>query len=121
MNSIKKILVTDDSSTTRSFIRKVLEEAGFQVTEASNGVESLLKINREQPDLLMLDLLMPEMDGFEVLEKLKIAQIKIPIIVVTADIQDQVKEECFSLGATDFLNKPVSSESILKSISNIRY
>jgi len=119
MAKIKRILVTDDSSTTRGFIKKVLVDAGFQVIEASNGVEALLLINREVPDLLMLDLLMPDMDGLEVLEKLKTASIKVPTIVITADIQEQVKEECFELGARDFLNKPVTAETILNSIRKI--
>lgn len=115
----KTILVVDDSRTTRSYVMDILISSGYAVLEAENGVKALLAINKQVPDVMLLDLLMPEMDGFEVLEKLQEVKIHFPIIVVTADIQDEVQKECLALGAAAFLNKPVSQEILLDKLKTL--
>ena len=114
MDKQKQFLLVDDSITARSYLKSVLEDADFGVIEASDGQEALNSIEEALPDAMVLDLLMPEMDGFEVLKVLKEKNISFPIIVLTADVQDQVREECLELGAAAVLHKPFSSEDLLK-------
>lgn len=115
----KTILIVDDSQTTRSYVKELLQKTGYNVIEAENGIKALLAINRNLPDAMMLDLLMPEMDGFEVLETLQQQNITFPIIVVTADVQDEVHKECLELGAAAFLNKPVAEDVLLETLKKI--
>lgn len=113
------ILVADDSMSVRMYMRSVLEKEGYSVLEAVNGNDALGKTETHRPDLLLLDLLMPQMDGFEVLAQLKNRSITLPIIVITADIQDGVKDECIGLGALTVINKPVDFSKLLHVISQI--
>ncbi len=114
-----QILVVDDSWLTRRGLKNMLEGEGHGVLEASNGQEALSVVETASPEFIVLDLLMPEMDGFEVLGELKKRGSKIPAIVVTADIQDTAREKCLSLGAAGFLNKPPEKEALLKLINEI--
>lgn len=116
----KSVLVVDDSRTTRSYVRSVLENDAYLVTEAENGLLAVESIQNKRPDILLIDMLMPEMDGIEVMEKLNELDIKIPTVVLTADIQEQVKEECFELGAKAFLNKPATEIEILETVRNLK-
>ncbi len=113
------ILVADDSMSVRMYMRSVLEKEGYSVLEAVNGNDALGKTETHRPDLLLLDLLMPQMDGFEVLAQLKNRSITLPIVVITADIQDGVKDECIGLGALTVINKPVDFSKLLHVISQI--
>lgn len=115
----KKILIVDDSRTTRSFIKSILIENNYEVEETDNGLNAIFSINRQVPDAMIMDLLMPEMDGVEVLEKLQQHHISFPIIILSADIQEQVKEECFNLGAMAFLNKPISKDEIISTLNRL--
>jgi CheY-like chemotaxis protein len=116
MDNEKLILVVDDSRTTRSFLCAILENNGFTTQQAENGLEAIKFIQNQLPDGMILDLLMPEMDGFEVLAKLKELKLKFPVFVLTADIQEEVREECFSLGAKGFINKPFKEKDIMEII-----
>jgi twitching motility two-component system response regulator PilH len=117
---IKKILIVDDSKFQRNQVLKTLVAASFEVDQASNGKEALTKIQAQSYDLLISDLLMPELDGIGLLKQLQALQIKTPVIVVTADIQEPVKQECLTLGAKAFLNKPFDGEALLNSIKNLK-
>ena len=118
MSNKKTILVVDDSITTRDYISSFLKEAGYETRQAANGTLALDIINGNTFDCYIIDLLMPEMNGLELLEKLRELQDKTPTIVVTADIQEEVKNECLNLGARDFINKPIiNPEVILTSIN----
>ena len=114
-----KILVTDDSSFLRHGICKMLKEAGYYIIEAVNGIECLRQIENEQPDVVFLDLVMPEMGGLEVLNVLKEQTHPVPVIVLTADIQVSIKNECMQLGAVGFLNKPPKENEILHALTLI--
>jgi CheY-like chemotaxis protein len=102
------ILIVDDDEDLRVFAREVLVRAGHRVVEASNAVEGLELIAKTPPDLLMLDLNMPDIDGFEVLRRLRADEAGqlIPVIVLTAQNQEESVRISFELGATDFLAKP---------------
>jgi two-component system, chemotaxis family, chemotaxis protein CheY len=107
------ILVADDSWLSRKMIQGYLKENGFDILQATNGREALEQIETRSPDLVILDLLMPEMDGFEVLEQLRIRKCDIPVVVLTADIQITTREKCEEYGVAGILHKPPQSESLL--------
>ncbi len=95
-----KILIVDDSFVTRLRVKNILKELGdFNIFEAKDGSEALTKINEETYHLLLLDLLMPNIDGFEVLKELRNKKKALPTIVLSADIQNTTKGKCMALGA----------------------
>lgn len=108
-----RILIIDDSSFQRGIIRKTLAQAGYETVEAKNGRDGLQQVLDAGPDLILLDLVMPEMDGFAVLTELQNQQNRIPVVVLTADIQEITREQCLALGAAGFLNKPVKTEDLI--------
>ncbi len=110
------ILVVDDSSFQRGFIRRVVEKEGYKVLEAENGSEALKILHRENPDCILMDLIMPEVGGIEVLNQLRAQKSEIPVIVITADIQGSIHQECLDLGAVAVLNKPPNETEILRTI-----
>ena len=113
-----KILVIDDSKLSRSMIKKELEKHGHQTAEATNGREGLTMIESYQPEILTVDLLMPEMDGIRLLTTLRIAGNQIPVIVISADIQREVRQRCEALGAI-FINKPFKSEELAEALDAV--
>ena len=102
------VLIVDDDEDLRILARKALVRAGHRVLEASNGIEGLELVAAQRPDLLMLDLSMPEVDGFEVLRRLRSGDDgrPLPVIVLTAHGDEESVRASFELGATDFLGKP---------------
>ncbi len=92
-----KVLLVDDSMFTRSMLRKIIKGIGLEVIEASNGREGLDRIINEKPDLVVTDLLMPEMDGIELLSTVKDKSIKVPVVVMSANVQDTVRQQCLGL------------------------
>ena len=102
------ILVVDDMPRNVQILRDRLKSEGYRVSEAGNGVEALRKIRQESPDVVLLDILMPEMDGYQVLEIMKAdaALRTIPVIVVSAVDQIESVARCLELGAEDHLCKP---------------
>ncbi len=111
-----KILVTDDSKFLRNRTCKILNSDIHEILEASNGLECMQIIKSKSPDVIFLDLVMPEMDGFEVLESIQEKNINIPVIVLTADIQEGVTERCMQLGALAYLNKPPKQDELLAAL-----
>lgn len=107
-----RILVTDDSQLTRRILKTILVAEGHQVLEAPSGSAALEMMATENPDCVLLDLLMPVMDGFEVLKELAEKGIRIPVVVLTADIQETVRQKCMKMGAVYFLNKPPKEEEL---------
>lgn len=112
-----KILVVEDSKFQSKMIKKALEN-DHDVTLADNGMEALKSIERDKPDLILSDLVMPEMDGFEFLGKSKELNYQIPIVMLTSDTQDITKEKCLALGAKTVLKKPFKSDNLLEAIQN---
>jgi len=113
------ILVTDDSSFLRRRTCSILKAAGHHITEATDGIECLQQIKDNKPDIVFLDLIMPNMDGIAVLKTLKQQAHPIPVIVLTADIQETVRNECLALGAVAFINKPPREETVLQILNTI--
>jgi two-component system, chemotaxis family, chemotaxis protein CheY len=111
------ILIIDDSAFQREIIKSKISSFGFSISTASNGIEGLNKIKEIEPDVIILDILMPEMNGLEFIKEIQKKNPNIPIIVNSADIQDTTKLECISLGAFAFLNKPLKKQEIYDTIN----
>lgn len=109
---MKKVLIVDDSMISRRMIRQLIAKWNFEIDEAKNGTEALEKIHNNQYDIVFLDLLMPDINGVEVLEKLNQEQNPTKIVVISADIQETTKARCRQLGAIAFLNKPPKEEDL---------
>lgn len=113
------VLVVDDSSFQRRKICTALEANGYVVQAASDGQECLAIVGSAPPDCIVLDLLMPEMGGIEVLEIMRKRDLHIPVIVHTADIQDTTRQHCLDLGAIAFINKPFRAEELLSALGRL--
>lgn len=107
---MKKVLVADDKATGRELVRTVLEKAGHQVFEAGDGREAVAEARRIQPDLIILDIHMPGLDGFGVIETLRRedAFAATPIIALTASAMMGDRERAMSAGFTGYITKPIS-------------
>jgi len=112
-----KIVVADDSNLIRMKLKKHLKDE-YEVVEAHNGRDALVKIKIEKPDIILSDLLMPEMDGFELLRRIQEDKIPIPVVILTADIQFETNQKCLELGAFKVLNKPPNREDLLKTLED---
>ena len=114
----KKILVVDDEAEVREYLKSVLEQRGYAVKEASGGEKALTILNEEDFDLLLLDLVMPGMDGFQVLKAIRASKKFLPVIVVTAYGTDKRLKEAISLGAVSFVGKSESISEFIKKIES---
>ena len=114
-----RILVIDDSMFARLNVCNILKAAGHETMEAANGREGLEKATALRPDCILSDLLMPVMDGIGFLTSLKENNLRLPVIVLTADIQETKRQQCLSLGAAGFLNKPPQKQQLLTMIGDI--
>lgn len=108
----KRILLAEDELTLRDFIRRNLHARGFEVLEANNGLEAIALWEQEDPHLLILDIMMPRMDGLEVCRRVR-EHSKVPIIVLTALDDESDKVAALDLGADDYLTKPFGVEELL--------
>jgi two-component system KDP operon response regulator KdpE len=108
----KRILLAEDEVALRDFISRNLRIRGFEVFEASNGLEAMALYEREHPHLLILDLMMPRMDGLEVCRRVR-EHSTVPIIVLTALYAESDKVAALDLGADDYLTKPFGVEELL--------
>lgn len=118
----KKILIIEDEATLLEAIEKKLKINGFQTITAKNGKEGMKKIESEKPDLVLLDIMMPIMDGFEVLEEMKRKQYlpKIPVIIISNSGQPVEIEKALKFGIRDYLIKAeFSPEEVLNKVNNV--
>ena len=108
-----KVLLVDDSALARRSMRVILEEDGFDVVEAEDGMIALEKYFVEKPQLVILDLVMKGMYGLEVLAKLRELDPNARVIVVSADVQSSSQDMVQAAGACGFINKPVDRAQLL--------
>ena len=111
------ILICDDSSFTRRMIKNILKAEGHTFVDTEDGDALLDKVKDQKFDCILLDLLMPNKDGFEVMKELKKLGVECPIIIVSADTQETSKQMCLSLGASDYLNKPPKHDELVNAIN----
>lgn len=114
----KKILIADDEANIRELARLYLEQDGFQVTAVANGTQALAQIKQSPPDLLVLDLMMPEMDGWEVCRRLRMNS-NLPILMLTARDDDIDKIVGLEMGADDYLTKPFNPRELVARVRAI--
>ncbi|MCZ0754874.1 response regulator transcription factor [Anoxybacillus sp. J5B_2022] len=109
----KKVLVVDDEPSIVTLLQYNLEQAGFEVITASDGEEGMQKAIREQPDLMILDLMLPKMDGIEVCKQLRQQKMMLPILMLTAKDDEFDKVLGLELGADDYMTKPFSPREVV--------
>jgi two-component system KDP operon response regulator KdpE len=107
----KHILVVDDEPRMLRFVRMNLELEGYQISTAANGMEALAKVREEIPDLVLLDIMMPEMDGYETLERIRQVS-SVPVIMLTVKAEEEDKVRGLELGADDYVTKPFSPREL---------
>jgi two-component system KDP operon response regulator KdpE len=113
-----RILVVDDERRMVGFIRLNLEQDGFEVIEAYNGTEALDRLRDSLPDLILLDVMMPDIDGFEVLRIIReISQV--PVIMLTAKGEEDDKVKGLELGADDYVTKPFSPRELVSRVKAV--
>jgi len=116
---MSKILIVDDSALSRRMLRTILEGGGYAVVEAVDDLSGIERFSIESPDLTMLDLTMPEMTGFDVLEKLLKVDPGARVVVVSADIQQSSREMVKAAGGKGFVNKPFVANDLLKTVDEV--
>ena len=107
------ILVVDDDKNTRLFLTALLEDAGYTVTAAVNGVDALEKMDRAHVDLVVLDIMMPHMDGYEFTRLIRESDTNLPILMVSAKQLPADKHKGFAAGTDDYITKPIDDEEML--------
>lgn len=113
----ERILVVDDGRENREFIIKyVLQPNEYRAQEARDGIECLEIVRRDPPDLILLDLQMPRLDGMGVLEVLHRERSEIPVILMTFHGSEDIAVEVFRMGVRDYLKKPYTAEEMLNAI-----
>lgn len=117
----KKILVADDEKNIAKLVKVNLERAGFEVVVASDGIEALKKVEEEKPDLIVLDIMMPRMDGITVLKKLKEKEEtkSIPIVMLTVKAEDEDIFRGWQEGADSYLTKPFNPAEVVIIVQGI--
>lgn len=113
------ILVVDDDRSTRLFMRAFLESEHYTVSLAADGEEALGVMEKEHVDLVVLDIMMPKMDGYEFTRELRMADETLPILMVSAKQLPEDRKQGYRLGVNDFMTKPVDEEELLLRIKNL--
>ncbi|WGV26909.1 response regulator [Halotia branconii] len=113
------VLIIDDAAFSRRMIRKFLQVDGYEILEATNGREGLEMVYKHKPNCVLVDLLMPEMNGFEFLKSLQEKDLKIPTIIISADIQEGARNQSYQLGAVNFINKPPKEQELREAVQQV--
>ena len=116
----KNVLICDDAAFMRMMIKDILTKNGYNVAgEAENGLEAVEKYNETKPDLVMMDITMPEMDGIQALKKIKEADPNATVIMCSAMGQQAMVIEAIQSGAKDFIVKPFQADRVLEAIKKV--
>jgi CheY-like chemotaxis protein len=117
----KIVVVVDDNADVRELIVLILESEGFKTLQASNGLEALTILDSQQCDLVLLDVMMPEMSGIEVVKRIRkdLMHRKLPILMITAQTSIDDVEEAILQGANSYLVKPFKADQLLHQIAQV--
>lgn len=122
--SRNKILIVDDEPNVCNFLSEFLDYKGFESTITLSGKDALNQLESEDFDLVLLDIIMPEMNGFEVLERINQMDNKVPVIILTGVRDQNVANDSIEMGAVDFISKPIDldrlEQSIIVNIKNLK-
>ena len=113
-----KILLADDDFRSRELMREILEASGHRIVEAANGRDALDTIHRDRPDLVFLDLQMPVMDGFSVVQELRCDVLfrRLPVVAVTASVMLGDRERAIAAGFDSYIAKPINLSEVRKQV-----
>jgi two-component system, chemotaxis family, chemotaxis protein CheY len=117
-STMTKIMIIDDSSLSRRLLRKILDPAGYQVVEMASASEAIENLPVENPALVMLDLVMPEIHGLDLLTKLRKMDPDVRVVVATADVQNSTKEMAERAGASGYVNKPFDPVQVINAVKS---
>lgn len=116
----QRILVIEDYQSTARFLTYTLEQEGFQTSVAQNGIEGLRKAQEEKPDLIILDVMLPGLDGFELCRRLRADEktAKLPVLMLSAKAQEVDKTTGLKMGADMYMSKPALPEKIVAAVKS---
>lgn len=118
--STTKVLVVDDEPDTLELVKLVLESGGFEAIMANSGMEALAKIKSENPDIVLLDIMMPDMEGWEVFRKIKEKDPDIPVAILTAKAQNIDRLlGLHVLKANDYITKPFGKNELIEKVKKL--
>jgi two-component system alkaline phosphatase synthesis response regulator PhoP len=121
----RKILIIEDDTSTSQFLSYTMEHAGYQAITALDGIDGLKKALAEKPDLIILDIMLPGLDGFELCHRLRdwarayAMPADIPVLVLSAKAQDADKSAAFKMGANYYIVKPADPAKIVDAVNNM--
>ena len=113
----KTVLVVDDETDVRTVVEAILANHGYSVVQAKDGAEALSLLRRRKFDLMVLDIMMPRMDGYQVMEELKSANPELPVIMLTAKAQPKDVWKGYVEGCHFYITKPFESESLIRAVN----
>ena len=120
---IQKVLIADDEKHIREILKMYCEKEGFDVIEAADGAEAILKVQSEKPDILILDIMMPKIDGYTATRVIRSTNRQdakaIPIIAMTAHVFDEDVKQCLEAGMNAHLPKPLQMEKVVSTIARL--
>lgn len=118
---MKQILIVEDKPTSRELLRTVLEQQGYEVVEAEDGEQALLRIREHVPDLVLMDLQMPAKNGYDVLRELRtdLRLDKLPVIAVTANAMPEDRDKVMAAGFTGYISKPVALARLREEVKRL--
>ena len=117
---MKKVLIVDDALDSRTALRGMLKNYDLDILEANDGLEGWKTIVKERPDLVLLDLHMPQRNGFEILRDLEEEWMGIPVVVISGDTDQSTIDSCLTYGAFAYLKKPVDLSEFRDAIKLIK-
>lgn len=116
----EKVMIADDSTFMKLILKNILTECGYtNIIEAENGLEAIDKFTVNKPDLVMMDIIMPDMGGIEALKTIIKSHPKAKVIMVTAVGQEVIAQECLDVGASDYINKPFKDQNVADIIKKV--
>ena len=112
----KTVLIGEDEEDMQALLEDILMRSGFDTTSAGNGEDVLVELHKKPPDVVLLDIRMPKCDGLKTLEKMRMMNLSIPVVIVTAygDISSAV--QAMRLGAVDYITKPFNNDCVVESV-----
>lgn len=111
---MKKILVVDDEQAVCNMLKKFLTKKGYEAIIALSGAEAISKVGEERPHIVLLDIMMPGMNGIETLKKIREIDKEVGVVMITAVNQEETGKKCFELGAYDYIVKPLGLDYLEK-------
>lgn len=118
---IESVLIVDDEPMARTLLRLMLVRAGYDVSEAEDGYDALIKMRRQIPDIIILDVMMPGIDGFAVCENMRTDErlSRIPVIMLSAKTDVQSRQRGLEVGAIKYLTKPISPDDLTRHVRDV--